>query len=137
MIYQLIGIVLLATIARYAVGVIWYMPKGLFGKKWLALQGKDPATMEKPKSMPIVKGLLVAFVSTFILGLFLIGQNGVEITSALFVGLLLWAAFIAPTILSRKLYDVNQTYSWKLFYIDASHELVAILAAVAVFAWLI
>lgn len=141
MIFQLIGIVLLATVARYAVGAVWFAQKGLFGKKWLATQGVDSetaATMEKKGWIKVMlAGFISTALSTFILALFLIGQSGVLLLPALFAAFLLWLAFIAPTILSRRLYAMGNSYPMARFWIEVSHELVAILVAAAILAWLI
>jgi hypothetical protein len=125
-------IVLAATVARYIIGAIWYMPKGLFGKKWLALQGMAPDYKpEKGGSKSMIWGFFVTLVSTFILSLFMINY-GASMLQAVFVTFLLWLGFMVPMLAQRVLYNCRKDYSWGLFLIDASHELVGTIVATLV-----
>ncbi len=125
-------IVLAAAVARFIIGAIWYMPKGLFGKKWLALQGAGPDFQpEKGGGKWMLWGLLVTYISTFILAIFMVNY-GTNIPQAIFVTFLLWLGFMVPMLLQRKLYNLRKDYSWGLFGIDASHELVGMIIATLV-----
>ena len=117
-------VLIAATVARFIIGALWYMPKGLFGKKWLALQGAGPDFQpEKNSGMWILWGLLVTLLSTFVLTLFVVnyGSNWLQ---GVFVTFLLWLGFVLPLFFQRKLYNLKKDYSWSLFCIDASYELV-------------
>lgn len=80
---------------------------------------------------------LITIISTFILSLLIIGPMGASVFSGLIYAFLLWFAFIVPTILARKIYDVNNIYSWEMFWIDTIYELVALMCASLVLAWFI
>ncbi len=125
-------VLLAATVARFIIGAIWYMPKGLFGRKWLTLQGTAPDF--KPESNGgawILWGLLVTLVSTFVLSLFVVNY-GTSWMQAIFVTFLLWLGFVFPMLAQRKLYNLKKDYVWGLFWIDASHELVGLIVATLV-----
>lgn len=125
-------IVLAAAVARFIIGAIWYMPKGLFGKKWLALQGAAPDFKpEAGAGKTMVWGFLVTLVSTFILTLFIVGYEQ-HMLQAVIVASLFWLGFMVPMLAQRGLYNFKKDYSWGLFWIDASHELAGIIAATAV-----
>lgn len=135
-----IGIILLATIARFAVGALWYMPKGLFGKKWLALQGETAIEMtpEKKKegNKSMATGFIFTLISTFILGLMLNPLAKMSSVSDLpivlpviFLAFIIWLGFVVPILAQRKIYDLKKVYSWPLFWIDATHELAGLIVA--------
>ena len=125
-------VLLAATVARFIIGAIWYMPKGLFGKKWLMLQGAAPDYKPENQSGAwILWGLLVTLISTFVLSLFVVNY-GTSWMQAIFVTFLLWVGFVFPMLAQRKLYNLKKDYSWGLFAIDASHELVGLIVATLV-----
>ncbi len=135
-----IGIIILATVARFAVGAIWYMPKGLFGKKWLELQGETAAVLtperKKEGNKSMVAGFVFTLISTFVLGLLLspLAQvsdtvNQPFVLPVIFLTLLVWLGFVVPILAQRKLYDLKKVYSWQLFWIDATHELAGLIVA--------
>jgi hypothetical protein len=125
-------ILLAATVARFIIGAIWYMPKGLFGKKWLALQGAAPDFKpEKAGGIWMLWGFLITLVSTFVLMNF-IANYADSMGRAMLVAFLLWLGFVVPILAQRMLYNLKKDYTWGLFLIDASHELVALLVATLV-----
>lgn len=136
MLMTLILIVLAAAVGRYLIGALWYMPKGIFGNAWMREYNIDPATDFGPNSKAdgmksMIIGFVVTFLSTFILGLFIANFGGTYL-QAFLTTLLLWAGFMIPMLMQRKIYDPKKTYTWRLFFIDASHELVGHLVAAAI-----
>ncbi|MFM2384079.1 MAG: hypothetical protein RIQ72_651 [Candidatus Parcubacteria bacterium] len=140
---QILGIVLLASIIRFAVGGLWYMPKGVLGKAWMKSQDYTPTDAQKMMGKKaMVSGFIFTFVSTFILALMLAPlaqMSGViavsPIVPALILVGLIWVGFIVPILAQRKIYNVHGGYSWKTFFIDAGHEFVALAIATAVLVW--
>lgn len=131
MILQFVGIILLASIARYIVGIIWYMKWGIFGRAWLRLQNAESMSQYKmsKNALQTFSALLMTIISTFALSLFSMSPTGAQIVPTLFTVVLLWLGFIVPTILSRRLYDIRNIYPWGLFWIDSIYELVALICA--------
>lgn len=137
---QIFAIVLLASIVRFAVGGIWYMPKFFLGKAWVKSQdltAEEVGKMMSRKAM--VSGFILTFVSTFILALMLTplaqmsGMMAVSpIVPALILVGLIWVGFIVPVLAQRKVYAVRPGYTWRTFFIDASHEFVALAVCAAV-----
>lgn len=124
-------ILAVASLARFAIGGIWYMPKGLFGKKWLELQGVDAsASSAITGKKPMAYGFAVTIVSTYVLLLFL-SNYAMSAPHVVLITFLIWVGFVLPMLLQRKIYDVNGSYSWQLLWIDSSYELAGLLAAAA------
>lgn len=142
-----VGVILLAGILRYAVGMLWYMPHGLFHKLWLTELGfsADHKFTSKQGDNSGRNGMILGFcitlISTFILALVVwpITLAGTDMLFArtVFVAFVLWIGFQAPIIAKRKIYDAKDTYTWKLFGIDAAHELAGIIVASLVLVYLL
>jgi hypothetical protein len=67
--------VIVATLAAYAVGAIWYMPK-VFGNAWMGLLGKTPDELGSP-----AKAMTISFLMTLLTTLcmaYLFGLTGVD-----------------------------------------------------------
>jgi hypothetical protein len=140
---QILGIVLLATIIRFAVGGLWYMPKGILGKAWMKSQHYTPTDSQKMMGKrAMMSGFVFTFVSTFILALMLAplsqmsGAMAVSpaVPALILVGLI-WIGFIIPILAQRKIYSLHGGYSWKTFFIDAGHEFVALAIAAMALVW--
>lgn len=137
---QILAIVLLASIVRFAIGGIWYMPTSLLGKVWAKSQDLAPEEANKMMSLKattsrvaLTSSFALTFVSTFIFALILtpLAQMSERmaispIVPALILVGLIWLGFIVPVLAQRKVYTMRTGYTWKTFFIDASHEFVAL-----------
>lgn len=125
--------VLGATLAAFVVGALWYGP--LFGKQWKMLMGFSDESMKSMK-MTFAKAMSGGFVATlvlvFVLANFLNTLPVLTVGTALTLGFWVWIGFVA-TIMTNMVWYENRP--WKLYLINASHYLVAILVASAVLAW--
>jgi hypothetical protein len=106
--------VLVASIASFAVGGLWYSPFFL-GKAWAA---EHPLTKKNigPADMAVIFGttFILTFIGAVVLDLF-IGRNGTLLTGVV-TGLLIGVFFIAGS------FGINYLFarkSRKLFLIDA------------------
>ena len=106
--------VVVATIATFAIGSIWYSPV-LFSKAWQAELKIDMKNVKKP-SIPLIFGttFVLQFIAALVLDLF-IGPFGTW-KSGLHVGLLVSIGWIATTFGINYLYSQK---SFRLFLIDA------------------
>jgi hypothetical protein len=92
-------IVLTGAVLSMVVGFIWYGP--LFGKKWLAIIGADAADLAARKKMQKAAGpfyimqFLMTLLQVFALAL-IVALTGAS--SGLDRALLIWAAFVVPTL---------------------------------------
>lgn len=125
--------VLVATVAAFVVGALWYGP--LFGKKWKELMGLTDESVKSMK-MTMMQAMVGGFVTTLVLVYVLAhflnlipeGTVGAALTLAFWV----WLGFVA-TIMMNSVWYENRP--WKLYLINASHYLVAICVAALVLAW--
>ncbi len=126
--------VLVAAIAAYAVGAVWYSPIG-FGKQWMKMMNLHKDDMHKMPLTP-VQAMTLGFIFTLLIAyvfahfVVLVGAQGVA--EALTLGFWLWLGFGLTTLAHGWLYEGK---SLKLFLFNAAHLLVALLAMALVFGW--
>ena len=118
--------VLVAAIAAYAVGALWYGP--LFGKSWRALMNMAPGPMGGRYSMTqaMAMGFVATLVLCFVLAIF---EGALGVSTALggaVLGAWLWLGFVATTLASSVFYESRP---WKLYFINVAHYFVAIIVA--------
>ena len=121
--------VLVATVASFILGFIWYAK--LFAKPWTREMGYDPNM--RPDSKTMVKGMALTIVGNFlfawVLAFYLAGWKFIPGTSELGTlsfavnsALSVWIGFFLPVHLSRVVWE---KHSWKLFFINSGYHLVA------------
>ena len=124
--------VLIAAVAAFAVGALWYSV--LFGKVWRKEMGMGdmPASMGGMGSS-MIGGFIATLVLTYVLDYFLIALGAVTLSAALTIAFWAWLGFIATVMSNIVWYEKK---SWTLYFINAAHYLVALLVASAVLAWM-
>lgn len=124
--------VLVATLLAFGVGALWYTV--LFQKPWIKLMGFTPDQM---RSMPLTgtQAMGIGFVATlimvYVLAHFVSMLNVRDLSGALELGFWIWLGFVATVQIHSFLYEGRPI---KLFLINTSHMLVAILVATSVLA---
>jgi hypothetical protein len=111
--------VIVATLAAFAIGGLWYSP--LFvGKAWQSELKLSDADI-KAANMPMIFGLtfVLNFISAIVLDMF-IGRAG-TLKDGLFAGLLVGVAWIATSLGTNYLFARK---SFKLFLIDATYFII-------------
>ncbi len=125
--------VLVAAIAAFAVGALWYGP--IFGKQWRHLMGYAEGQMGSGKLTPVQAmggGFIATLVLTYVLAYLLLALGAFEVNDALVIGFWIWLGFVATTMASSVLYEGRPL---KLYFINVVHYLVAISVAAAVLSW--
>ena len=119
--------VLVAAIASMVVGMLWYSPK-VFGSMWMELMGFTMKDMEKAKQkgmgMMYFTAFIGAFVTSYVLDLFIKYLQASTIADGLQVGFWLWLGFIATVGLGSVLWEGKHP---KVYLINMAHQLVSIL----------
>ena len=102
--------ILIATIAQFIFGAIWYTP--IFGKLWGKIHEFDKVPADKQKEMmknmwkPLLVQLIITFITSFVFALFLAGfQSGGNGDLGYFywhwtiyhLAFFFWLGFIFPT----------------------------------------
>lgn len=119
--------VVVAAIAAFIVGMIWYSP-ALFGKKWMKTMGMSEKDMakNKDKMMPImVMSLILDGVMAYVLAHVLAFSQAATITDAVQGAVWIWLGFIATTTYMGVLYE-KKTMDW--WIMTAGHYLFALIA---------
>lgn len=121
--------VIVATLASFAVGFLWYMPS-VFGETWRQLVKMDKKTMEKGPSprawmFTVFAALLQAYVLAHVTYLFHSVFNGQSwLISALMSAFWMWAGFQLPVFLTHDSFEHRRL---KLTAINAGYQLVTLL----------
>jgi hypothetical protein len=128
--------VLVATIAAFIVGFVWYTP--LFGKAWAKEMGFDMS--RKPTSGELTKGMLLNVVGNFLMAYvfahnnaawsFVPGMTELPLAGKIAnAGIFTWLGFYVPQDFSKVAWGGK---SWKLFFIDTGYHLVMLLVAATI-----
>ena len=128
--------VILATVAGFAIGGLWFAPKTFF-PVWWKLMGKSPEEQPGSESMATVFGLtfLGAITQASVLGLILplIADTvgGLDWFGGLATGALLGLGFSAATSLSHKLFG---GFGLKVWVLEVGQDIVSLAAMGAIVA---
>ena len=130
--------VLVATIAAFAVGALWYGP--LFGRQWRTLMnyaeghGGTPAGGEgMPMKSAMTGGFLATLVLVYVLAVLMHQFVITSAMQAVSFGFTIALGFVATTMANSVFYERRP---WKLYLINVSHYVVAIIvAALVLFYW--
>jgi Protein of unknown function (DUF1761) len=123
--------VLIAAVASFIVGAIWY---GVLGRQWMAALGwseAEHAANRKPPVVPMIISFIAEIVMAFVLAGAIghLGPGQTTIRNGIISGAILWAGFVLTTMV------VNNAYAKRgvtLTAIDAGHWLAVLLVQGAV-----
>jgi hypothetical protein len=127
--------VLLATIAGYAIGAVYYT---VLGKPWMRAARIEPATTKarySPFIIAFLAELVMAIALYFVLdditfaGTF---SEEFDVKSSLAWSFIIWLGFAAMVVTVNQRY---QGFGWTLTIIDAIHWLLVLLAMGAIIGW--
>ncbi len=112
--------VLLASIAFYAIGYVWY--DVLFKDLWMAAAGVTAADFEGVNPIWMIGGFVITLLQVIGIGLVLRWRGVSGAIPAVQTGLIIWALFALPFV--HYAYIYTPTHDSTLLMIDASHMLV-------------
>ena len=115
--------VLVAALASYLLGAIWYGP--IFGNAWKKLTGIPEM---KPTPSAMILGFAGSFLMSFVLAHALVFAGAYMAAGGTSAGLMCgfwnWLGFIAPVTLGVVIYEKK---SWKLWLLNNSYWLISLL----------
>lgn len=117
--------VVLAAIASFAVGALWY---GVLGKPWMRAARLTP-DMTKPTPLLFVISFVCELLMALIFALLIGHFEAATFTDVLAAAFFLWIGFVATTIVVNTRY---QGFGWDLPLIDGGHWLLVLLVQGAV-----
>ncbi|MDC0977624.1 DUF1761 domain-containing protein [bacterium] len=144
MINNCLLVIVLAAIARFVIAMLWFGP--LFGKTWYKEMKTTKAAMDKKMKSKMPKIFVTSFIGSLVVatilsklikiatlipkGACLLGcpvtvVHNLAGCNTLGLVLLIWLGFVVTTLLAGVLWEGR---SLKLFWIDISYHLVALVA---------
>ncbi len=125
--------VLLAAVAAFALGGIWYSPP-FFGPAWMRAHGYTPEKMAEIRAAkPQGRSMIVTFISQFVMAAVIaylmrwIGITGVK--PGILFGLLIWVGFAATVAMIANTFSDKPL---KVFIIESGYQLVSITLMAAI-----
>ena len=118
--------VLIAAIASFVVGMIWYSP-ALFGKQWMKLMGMKESDMKNAKKEMggmMVMTLILSAVTAFVLAHVLKYTGAATYMDAVFVAFIMWLGFYATSLYLGVMYEKKSMEWW---FINAGHYLAGLI----------
>ena len=126
--------VVVSAIVGMVIGALWYSPM-LFGKMWMKLSGVTDKEMKKAKEKGMSKSYALAFLGSLlmscILAHFVYYTQASTVLEGMQTGFWIWLGFVATIMLGMVLWEGK---SWKLYFVKAAHELVALAVMGAILA---
>lgn len=129
--------IILATIAAFAVGALWYGP--LFGRRWRLLMNFSEghvgaeAGAATGQGMSMASAMTGGFIATFFLvwalNFLMEAFSIMTLSGALAISLLVSLGFIATTMANSVFYERRP---WGLYLINVTHYIVTLIAAALV-----
>ncbi len=117
------GAVIVAAIANYIIGAIWY--GALFGETWKKLSGISDM---KPTPLNIAVGLISALVMSWVLAHALVFAGAylktTGVSAGLMTGFFNWLGFIATVTVGSVIYENKP---WKLWFLNNGYWLISLL----------
>ncbi len=125
--------VLVAAVAVFAIGMVWYSP-ALLGRQWMTAHGYTPDKLAAMKAT-VSRAYVVSFVCYLVMGAALaVLIRAVSIGSiagGIRMGGLVWLGFAAPLGLTANMFSEKPLATW---LIDAGYQLVYLIAMGAILA---
>jgi len=125
--------VLIAAIAFFVVGALWYND-ALFGKVWRASMGKTDAEFEKDRAntnmaksfgLMFFSSLLMAYVTAHLVDLMaVVYPEAGKISLGLMTGFWIWLGYIASYVLTAIAFEDRP---WKYYFINTGYWLIGAL----------
>ena len=110
--------ILVATIAAFALGWLWYGP--LFGQKWLEALGKTQDEL-KPSPKPFIISFFAALLTCIVLAVLMNGLGMTSLSGGLVIGAITGIGFIATSMASDSAFC---GWSMQLFLIQSGYRVV-------------
>lgn len=125
--------VLLATVASFVIGGLWYSPM-LFAKAWMREMGKSEEEVKRAGGFPVgpmVGGFIATFVTAYVLAHFVYYVGAMTVMDGVQLGFWIWLGFAAMIGLNSIFYEQK---SWKYFLITQGYLLLHLVVMAAILA---
>ncbi len=124
--------VLVASVAAFVVGFIYYMP-GVMGNLWVKALGKDPHEFTNSPMLSMLLSFLLTIITAIALDLIFISMGTQTIADGLVISAVIGVFIVAANMLGDYLFS-NAKFS--LFLIQGTYRLITMLVLAAILmAW--
>lgn len=124
--------VLLATIAYFALGAVWYTPV-LFGKPWMKAMGMEaPGQEEQPSPVIYLVPLISAFIASLALAMIARAMGAYGFGDGLELGLITGLGFAVTVLFTTATFEPNKPQPWVWFVITAGYHFVGLVVAAVI-----
>ena len=127
--------ILVASIASFFVGFIWYTP-GVFGNMWMEMSGitkGDVKSRQKGMAGKMAAAFVAQLVMAYVLWFFMSGMNMTEPMQGMRIAACMWLGGVATTMLGIVIWENKPC---KLYLLNAVHWLVAMVVMGAVLGYM-
>ena len=124
--------ILAATVARIALGALWYSPV-LFLKVWMNLTGIGEQQMKQGMGGKVTGDIVGSFIMAFVLMHMIVWSNAGSAAEGMAVGFICWLGFVAVATVNTVTYEKRP---FKLFALYNGYNLASLLAMGAILAGL-
>ncbi len=121
---------LVAVIARMALGAFWYSPI-LFAGPWMRLVGRTPEELKAGMTIALATDLIGTAIMAFVLARAILYAGAQTVGAGAAVGFLSWLGFIAVTSFTFTVYEQRP---FRLFLINNGFQLISLLIMGAILA---
>lgn len=135
--------VIIAVVANFILGFLWYTP--LFGKVWGREMGFDMD--KKPSSSALIKGMIFMVIGNFLMAWVFahnmaawspvswgLPPSGMSpFSNAMMAAVFTWLGFFFPTDLGTVAWENK---SWKLFFINTGYHLASLFVVAMILAYM-
>ncbi|MEK7612237.1 MAG: DUF1761 domain-containing protein [Patescibacteria group bacterium] len=118
--------VLAAGVSYIILGMIWYSPKGVFGRQWMQLVKRNESEIRASGSgtKAIIICLIPTFVIAYVLAHFVKLVGVTTISGGIQLGFWLWLGFVATFTFNEVVYEQRPM---KLYLINNACNLLALM----------
>lgn len=120
---------LLAAVAAFAVGMVWYTV--LFGKAWRRLMNVPEGAKMSAMGTTFVAGFVIELVRAYVMLKIVAAMGAFSVSTGLEAGFWVWLGFTATVGLTQVVYEKK---GWKYFAISYGYHLAALLVMGAILA---
>jgi hypothetical protein len=112
--------VLVSAVIQWVLGALWYGL--LFAKPWKAMVGHQEDEKPKYAAFAMTASFIASLILSFVLVHMVLWAGGATFGRGVFVGLVCWLGFMAPTMFAQHIYEHRP---FNLFAMNAGYWLVA------------
>lgn len=129
--------VLVAGVAYFALGAVWYQPMVL-GRAWMRAIGMDPSSVAPGQNAPAYAVTLMGYLVAAVAMAMLARATGSDtLADGLILGLVVGIGFKAAIFLATAPFDVNRPQPWTLAILNSAYHVIGlVIVAVIVSVWL-